>query len=568
MEKRQECQSLRARNLRYGVMAVAAMSVGFLGAVPASANYIGPAYIHVPGVAGDAKEESHRGWVKTEAHYWGSRARAWFFGAGLLTVSGPMAPATGASQLSVAVSKNSQAYKLLMAKCVRGEMLPEITFSENSSLARNPLESGPMPPQLPPYYQYTLKNVKLACPVAADAPEQAFVFKFDNIEWTNAQPAAQPRDVTAITRPASLSAPPRTGATKVAVLTWLAGAVDANPNQCPKMNTKPPQEAYFRYLTPERAAEQREVVANKGGVDANLMPFRAPGELDATMLPGTVGDPGFFAPKAEIVPGLNLDGDDGTGKPPKGIRKHKNFVSPAGEKGVDNQMFLVEGCVAGWRRNGFLPLISNDMRASGELSILVRVSGIDNEQNDDEIAVDLLYSRDGMKRVGPAKVLLSGYTYRVSDKIDDTNAFARFRGKIVNGVIVTDPVDKISLHYSNTSALNVYKPRLRLEFKSDGSMKGIMGGYRDWREYIAYAFLQKGQYEATIGYDSASMYHAIRSAADGMQDPVTGEYLGISTAWDLEGVSAYIPPEQEMILAGTAPNQPDRVRRPQAVSVR
>jgi hypothetical protein len=553
---------------RLGAMALAATTPGLVGAEPALAHYIGPAFIQVPGVPGDAKEKEHQDSVRTEAHYWGARARTWFFGTGLLTVSGPMAPAKGASQLNVAVNKKGTAYKALMARCAAGGVIPEMTFAEDSSLARNPLESGPKPADLPAFYRYTLRNVKLECPVAEDAPEQAFVFKFDSIEWNNAEPPAKPRDVSSITVPASLMAPPATGTTKVAVLTWLAGAVDARPDQCPTMNAKPPQDAYFRYLPSDRAAAQREAVAKKGGVDANLMPFRAPGELDATMLPGTVADPGFFAPQAEIVPGLNLDGDDGSGKPPRGIRKHKNFISPTGEKGVDNQMFLVEGCVEGWRRNGFLPLISNDMRASGELSILLRVSGIDDEQNDDEVVVDLLYSRDGMKRVGPAKVLLSGYTYRVSDKIDDTNAFARFRGKIVNGVIVTDPVDKLSLHYSNTSAVNVYKPRLRLEFKPDGSMKGIMGGYRDWREYIAYAFLQKGQYEATIGYDSAGMYHAIKRAADGMQDPVTGEYLGISTAWDLEGVSAYIPPEQEMILAGTAQNQPDRVRRPQAVSIR
>jgi hypothetical protein len=90
---------------------------------------------------------------------------------------------------------------------------------------------------------------------------------------------------------------------------------------------------------------------------------------------------------------------------------------------------------------------------------------------------------------------------------------------------------------------------MRLEFKPDGSMKGVLGGYRDWREYIAYSFLQKGQYEATIGYDSAAMYNAIRRAADGLQDPETGEYLGISAAWDLEGVAAYIPPEQQTSLA-------------------
>lgn len=532
-----------------GRLALAAVAASVIGVSSASAHYIGPAYLKVPGVNGDPKQGEFTGWARTEAHYWGKRARTWFFGANILTLSGPMAPRQGASTLNVAVDKKSPSYKPLMDKCTKGEVIPEITFAENAHLARNPLEAGPEPADVPKNYEYLLKNVKLTCPVAADAPEQAFVLAFDNIQWVNSQPPSKPRDITAFTKPASMPAAPMTGASRVAVLTWFAGAVDADPKQCPKMNAKPAQEAYYRYLSPERAAQQREATAKSGGITAMLMPMRAPGELDATMLPGTVGDPGFFQPQATVIKGLNLDGDDGAGKPPKGIRKHKNFTAPWGEKGIDNQMFLVEGCVEGWRRNGFLPLISNDMRASGELSILVRVSGIDNDQNDDQVMVDFLYSRDGMKRVGAAKTLLPDYTYTVSDRIDDTNAFARFRGKIVNGVVVTEPIDKMSLHYSNTSAMNVYQPRMRLEFKPDGTMKGVLGGYRDWREYIAYAFLQKGQYENTIGYDSAGMYHAIRKASDGMQDPVTGEYLGISTAWDLEGISAFIPPEQNQTLA-------------------
>jgi hypothetical protein len=343
-----------------------------------------------------------------------------------------------------------------------------------------------------------------------------------------------------------------TGKSKVAVLAWFAGAVDASPNQCPVMNRKPPQEAYYRYLSSERAAAQRAALqASRGGVEAKVMAYRGPGELNVTMLPGTVKDPGFFEPQGDIAPGLNLDDNDGSGRAPRGVRKHRNFTAPWGERGIDNQMFLVEGCVEGWRRNGFLPMISNDMRASGELSILVRVSGIDDEQNDDEVVVDFLYSRDGMKRVGPNKLLLSDYTYRVSDRIDDTNAFARFRGKIVGGVITTEPIDKMSVHYSNTSAVTVYRPRLRLEFKPDGSMKGTLGGYRDWREYIGFAFLQKGAYENSIGFDSAGMYHAIRRAADGLQDPVTGEYLGISTAWDLDGLAAFLPPDQSQLVAGS-----------------
>jgi type VI protein secretion system component Hcp len=91
----------------------------------------------VPGVVGGAREEAHKGWVRTESHYWGTRPRTWFFGSTILSFSGPMAPTKGASQLNVAVDKRSPAYRAMMAQCAKGTTIPEITFAENSHLARN-----------------------------------------------------------------------------------------------------------------------------------------------------------------------------------------------------------------------------------------------------------------------------------------------------------------------------------------------------------------------------------------------------------------------------------------------
>jgi type VI protein secretion system component Hcp len=513
----------------------------------ASATYIGPAYIKVPGVSGGGRVPAYKGWVRTEGHYWRSlKRRSPIAAGGVIRFSGPLAPEKGPSVLSLAVDKTSPGLKQMMALCAKGEPLPQVTFAESSELVRPDYEHGQAPADVPTYYEYALKNVKLSCPVGADAPEQAFILAFEEIQLTNYQSHEDMRKVAV--QPARLSPAPKTGATKTAVITWMTNAVDANPKQCAKMNSKPAQEDYYRYLPAERAAAQRAAFASKGGVDTNVMGMRGPGELNATRLPGIIVDPGHVYPVADVVPGLNLDGDDGAGKAPRGVRKHRNFTAPWGEKGVDNQLFLIEGCVEGLRRNGFLPLIGNDMRASGELSILVSVSGIDDEMNDDDVAVDFLYSRDGMKRVGPDKVLLSDYTYRLSNIIDDTADFVRFRGKIVNGVVITEPLDKMFVHISNGNADRLFSPRLRLQFKPDGSMKGYLAGYRDWRDYIDHTFLAGPQYEATIGFNSAGLYHVIRNAADGLYDPVTGDYNGISSAYELEGVSAFIPPEQQQML--------------------
>ena len=73
----------------------------------------------------------------------------------------------------------------------------------------------------------------------------------------------------------------------------------------------------------------------------------------------------------------------------------------------------------------------NELRRAGGLSILVEVSGIDDERNDDEVAVSLYYSLDPMRRDGTSKSILPDFTFRISESEEYTQSFARFRGRIV-----------------------------------------------------------------------------------------------------------------------------------------
>lgn len=526
-------------------LTVVASVASLFSAGVASAHYIGPAYMKVPGVAGSAKVSEYKGWVRSEAHYWTERPRKWNYLTEMMQFSGPKAPAKGPSMLAIAVRKSDPAYKPMMEQCHKGTTIPQVTFAESSHLARNPFEHGDPPSDVPQYYEYNLKNVRLACPVAEGAPDQAFTLRFDEIEWTNYKPYDKAREVTA--EPAKFSFVPRPGKTRTAALTWFSNVADSRPDQCPKMNRKPSQDDYYRLLSPERAAQQHAALDSAGGANPRQIVYRGPGELDVSMLPGIVPDPGHAEPQADKVLGLNLDGDNGS-HPPKGVRNHRNFVAPWGEKGIDNQMFLVEGCVEGFRRKGFWTGIGNDLIATGSISILVRVSGINDDQNDDEVAVDFLFSHDPMRRDATGKIFLGDYTFRLSEEFGDRHDFMRFKGKIVNGVVTTEPQGKMYLRFGGAAGYPLWSPRMRLEFKPDGSMSGVLGGYRDWREYIGVALFDKDS-EDSFGYNSPSMYNAIRRAADGMQDPLTGEYLGISAAYEMEGIRAYLTPEEEHSLA-------------------
>ena len=539
---RRKCASTRkALYLGAGLAVLAVAS-------PASADYIGPSYLKVPGVQGDSFKGKYNHWVRAEANYWSERPgrreiRGISGKESGLKFTGPRAPANGASMLALAVGKNSPGLTRLMELCRSGEKLPELVYAESSDLTRHPQENGPRPGDVPDYYEYSLKNVRLTCPVAEGAPEQAFGVHFDSIEWLNAAPQPKPRPLT--TTPARLAAAPRKGATKTFIVTWFAPIADSSEDQCPQLNRKPTQDEYFALMSPERARAQRAALASKGGADTTALPYRGPGEMNVILLPGIVADPGHVSPQTDIVRGFNLDGKDSAANP-----AHKNYVSPDGRKGIDNQLFSIQGCIAGWRRNGFLPMIGNELRRAGGLSILVEVSGIDDERNDKDVAVTILYSADPMRRDGSSKTVLPDFTFRVNDNPEFSQDFARFRGRIVDGVIMTDALEhKIDLHEGPASTWSLANARMRLEFTPEGELRATLGGYRDWRQLLSTAFFQASDYENTIGFNAPGMYNAVRRAADGLKDPVTGELTGISAAYEMEGIPAFIPPAQQKQLA-------------------
>jgi hypothetical protein len=287
------------------------------------------------------------------------------------------------------------------------------------------------------------------------------------------------------------------------------------------------------------------------------MSYRGPDEMDVALLPGIVADPGHVAARADIVQGFDLDGDSGAGAPPKGTRKHTNFVSPDGRRGIDNQLFTVEGCVEGLRRKGFLPMIFNEGRAGGRPTALVEISGIDDQRNDREVWVTVLYSMDDLRR-SPAKVVLPDFTYRVSDNLEYAQDFVRFPGRIVDGVIITDPVEKLHVHEVTGIETTFVRPRLRLEITPEGKLKGVVGGYLDWRKRLVFQIYRAADYENTVGFQIPGIYNAMKRAADGLQDPQTGEFTGISAAFEIEGVPAFTPPAQPSTLL----TQRDSIRAP------
>ena len=507
-------------------------------------------------MAGNWQGKPYKKWIKFEAHYWQGRQ----MGMGGLArrstafISGPGAPRQGAGTIVFALDKRNGDLPRLMERCAAKTPIPELTYAESSERARGPFEIGPRPEGFPEYFEYRLKDVVFSdCPVVEDAPEQAFIVTFKDIEWLN-----YGRDTTGgenksnmveiKLQPAPLKPAVTTGQSKTFVLTWFAAAHDVRDDQCPTMNAKPLESDYYALMSKEDADKERAELAGKGGVnyENGQMGMRGPRKLNVTLLPGIVKDPGHALPQIDLARGINLDGDDGTGAPPPGTCKHKNYVAEDGRTGIDNQLYTAQGCIQGFQgHKGFVLQFANNQMRDGQMSILVTLSGMEDERNDDNVEVTVAYSLDPMAKSGSGSEVLPDYTFRITDNPEYTYFFSRVRARIVNGVVTSDRMKTFRLNlgvFGTPRALELTDAQMRLVLQPDGTIKGVVGGYRDWRK-ISSTYITSTT-EMYHGFQQPAMYNALKRAADGLKDPMTGECNGISSAYDMEGIPAFLPAGQ------------------------
>jgi hypothetical protein len=527
--------------------------LAFVDSRVASAHF-GNSFMKIPGTKGQWQGAQYRSWIRIGVSYWSfrpTRLNPKSIDGDRLFFSGPSAPRPGtASTLVISMDKHDPDFPQLMDECSSKTKIPEVTYAESSDGARTLLEVGQRPEKSPGYWEYKLKGVQFSdCPVVSDADEQAFVVSFEDIEWLNYdgkgpdwnQLQIEPKDLPKV-EPAKKSAK-----SKAFVITWIAPANYVSDDQCPVMNTKPTEDNYYALVPAEEAAKERVANAKHGGVSfgglsaKSQMENRGPHRLNACKVPGTVRDPGFAEPKTSAAYGVNLDGDDGSGPPPAGTCKHRNYTSLDGQlRGIDNQLYTVLGCVAGYQgKKGYRYQTSNSHRADGTITTLVEISGIDNEKNDSSVDIAVMYSHDHVGRDPSGKHFIPDFTFRPTDDPQLALYAVRLHGRIVDGVIITDPVRKFEMNMGLDPLLTMHDSQMRLQILPDGNLKGVLAGYVDWRRGVMEA--SAGSYsEDFFGYQAPGLYHELQRAADGLKDPVTGECDGISAAYEVEGVPAYI----------------------------
>jgi hypothetical protein len=255
-------------------------------------------------------------------------------------------------------------------------------------------------------------------------------------------------------------------------------------------------------------------------------------ELTQDLLPHHEG-------QGKISNGFNLDGT-ADGRATETTCAHGKFTSPDGEPGIDNQIYRSFACVRGMRPEGLFDAFFN-----GEITTkqpnrwLVEISGVDDPANDDHVDVMVAHGLDKLVQDASGN-FVPGLSQRVNT--DAPDYIQRTTGRIVNHVLITDPMNELRLPTTailENGERHFRNARLRLSLQADGA-KGVLAGYHESDRF--YRFLAKtlGQHSIAVGVSPASLYASLLRNADGFKNPATGQCTAISAAYDIELVRAFV----------------------------
>ena len=363
----------------------------------------------------------------------------------------------------------------------------------------------------------------------------------------------------------------------------LSNIYVANPSDaggCPAMadggleaflKSLPPEEQ-AKYGTPDKRPELEMLMGQRLGfrrTPARHTNGKYPGKLPASLKPGDVATPeqaleigalngfpkgkgrlafqnfvvaydsctnpedfpmlakGFVTYSGATAVGMNLDGK---------VSK-EDFTGADGTKGVDNQLWRAVGCIKPFREGGDYKIAKKTFM-SARAPTVIELRGVDDVRNDTDVTVNVYATADPVVRDARGEAL-AGASFVVDP---DPRLRATARGRIVNGVLTTDPVDLV-LNYKEqiVDAPRIIRgARIRAELKADGSIEGSIFGYYTLASYWN-SIEQMTQNGANLSQLSCpGVRQAIDRLADGYRDPRTGKYTAISSAYNFFGVHAFV----------------------------
>jgi hypothetical protein len=245
--------------------------------------------------------------------------------------------------------------------------------------------------------------------------------------------------------------------------------------------------------------------------------------------------------------GLDLDGDAAAGS----TCAHESFTSPTGESGIDNQEYRAMGCTLEWRgvdgSGGDIIRATKQFFASGEWTQVLLLRGVDSLRNDSDVEVIYANTSDRPESDNKGN-FLAGASFTINTAPPRSRNV--LRGRIVNGVLTTQPQDIVLAQTMGQGGArdirgvrtkyDLRRARLRLAFQPDGSLRGLVGGYKPIADVYQAMALGGAGTALVAGIDCAAYHTTLKKLADGMRDPKTGQCTGVSSAEQVSAIPAFI----------------------------
>lgn len=242
----------------------------------------------------------------------------------------------------------------------------------------------------------------------------------------------------------------------------------------------------------------------------------------------------YREPQGNISYGLNLDGEVGP----------NDFQSPEGEEGIDNQFYRVVGCTNNYMKAGSLRHFGNVFVVQyNNNRWMFELTGVDDLTNDNEVTLTTYRGRDSLLADATGAGFIPGGTQRIDTRWGK-EFIVQVRGKIVDGILTTEPIEHIKIPSGSTFNTNGYESFLGLRFQlalTSKSAKGMMAGYMDVDKYNRWRNTTWSTHHQSYGQESSRfMYPALRRHADGYPDAETGINTAISMAQETTFVQTFI----------------------------
>jgi hypothetical protein len=170
--------------------------------------------------------------------------------------------------------------------------------------------------------------------------------------------------------------------------------------------------------------------------------------------------------------GFNLDDHVSEAGDPEGCNK-ADFVDPLGNEGIDNALSNLLPALESTEAAALEPLLQQSIN-TGDLLIMIEITGIDDRNNDDCVSVGF-YRGKGSPMIGTNGMLLDGQSF----ERDLSLPYSIVENvSIENGHMTAMPLDIQIPAQILDEALNlhIYNGGLDITLLDDGGLQGFLGG--------------------------------------------------------------------------------------------